>query len=82
MSQSLPDYTLLDQKKGFVMKIGIIGLGKMGANMTRRMLRGGHEVVAFDPNESARKEAGDDGAIVAGSIGELVDKLRSARLFG
>lgn len=36
------------------MKIGFIGLGKMGSNMTKRLMADGHEVVAYDPNEDAR----------------------------
>ncbi|PSQ86784.1 MAG: 6-phosphogluconate dehydrogenase, partial [Bacteroidetes bacterium QS_4_64_154] len=35
------------------MKLGMIGLGKMGANMSRRLVRDGHEVVGFDLDESA-----------------------------
>lgn len=57
------------------MKIGMIGLGKMGANMTRRLLRGGHQVVVFDRDEQARNQAEADGAAPSGSIAELVDKL-------
>jgi 6-phosphogluconate dehydrogenase len=37
------------------MKIGMVGLGKMGANMTRRLLQGGHQVVVFDLDEAAVK---------------------------
>ncbi|HLY87914.1 MAG TPA: NAD(P)-binding domain-containing protein, partial [Acetobacteraceae bacterium] len=37
------------------MQIAMIGLGRMGANMAQRLLRGGHEVVGFDPAEAARK---------------------------
>ena len=36
------------------MRIGMIGLGKMGANMTERLLKGGHEVVAYDLQRRAR----------------------------
>lgn len=57
------------------MKIGMIGLGKMGANMTRRLLRGGHQVVAFDLDEQARKQAEADGAGVSETISGLVDAL-------
>ena len=39
------------------MKIGMIGLGKMGANMTERLLKGGHEVVAYDLSADALKQA-------------------------
>ncbi|HET6435804.1 MAG TPA: NAD(P)-binding domain-containing protein, partial [Xanthomonadaceae bacterium] len=36
------------------MELGMVGLGRMGANMTRRLLRGGHQVVGFDPKAEAR----------------------------
>ena len=39
------------------MKLAMVGLGKMGANMTQRLLRGGHEVVAFDLRPEAVAEA-------------------------
>ncbi len=39
------------------MELGMIGLGRMGGNMTRRLLLGGHRVVAYDPDEGARREA-------------------------
>ena len=37
------------------MELGMIGLGRMGANMTERLVRGGHRVVCFDPNAEARQ---------------------------
>ena len=36
------------------MKLGMIGLGRMGGNMAQRLLRGGHQVVGFDPDAGAR----------------------------
>lgn len=54
------------------MKIGFIGLGKMGSNMTKRLLLNGHEVVAYDPNEAARSEVAEAGAQVAESREALV----------
>ena len=62
------------------MKIGMVGLGKMGANMTKRLLQGGHEVVVTDLNAEAIKQAEDDGAIGASSIDELVDNLDATRV--
>ena len=44
------------------MKIGFVGLGKMGGNMVERLLKGGHEIVAFDPIKEALKEAQNKGA--------------------
>ena len=43
------------------MKIGMIGLGKMGANMTERLLKGGHEVVAYDLSADALETGGVEG---------------------
>ena len=44
------------------MKLAMIGLGRMGANMARRLMRGGHEVVAFDLNQDSVKRLGEEGA--------------------
>jgi 6-phosphogluconate dehydrogenase len=61
------------------MRIGMIGLGKMGANMTERLLKGGHEVVAFDLSAESRQAVADKGADPAASIEELVAKLSPPR---
>ena len=61
------------------MKIGMIGLGKMGANMTERLLKGGHEVVAFDLSADALKQAAARGAETATTLEELAGKLTSPR---
>jgi 6-phosphogluconate dehydrogenase len=61
------------------MKIGMIGLGKMGANMTERLLRAGHQVVAFDLSEQARQAVAAKGALAAGSLAELAEKLTPPR---
>jgi 6-phosphogluconate dehydrogenase len=61
------------------MKIAMIGLGKMGANMTERLLKGGHEVVAFDLSEAARDAAAAKGAEPAASLQEVADKLAPPR---
>jgi len=61
------------------MRLGMIGLGKMGGNMVRRLLAGGHEVVGFDPSAEAVQEVVDAGAAGAGSLAELVDKLPAPR---
>lgn len=62
------------------MQIGMIGLGKMGANMTVRLLKGGHEVVAFDLNEEAIATAEGEGATGARELAELVSKLSAPRV--
>jgi 6-phosphogluconate dehydrogenase len=61
------------------MKIGMIGLGKMGANMTERLLKGGHEVVAYDLSADALKQAAARGAETATTLEELAGKLTAPR---
>jgi len=58
------------------MKIGFVGLGKMGQNMVARLLKGGHKIVAFDLAEEAIRAAEKKGAIPAKSLQELVNKLK------
>jgi 6-phosphogluconate dehydrogenase len=62
------------------MQIAMIGLGRMGANMAQRLLRGGHEVVGFDPAEAARKQIEGKGARSAVSLETLVAKLNTPRV--
>jgi len=62
------------------MKIGFIGLGKMGGRMIERLIKGGHEIVAFDPIRKAVKEAESKGAVPAGSPQDVVDKLDPPRV--
>jgi 6-phosphogluconate dehydrogenase len=61
------------------MDIGMIGLGRMGANMVQRLLRGGHRVVGYDPAEEARRLIETKGAESAASLGELIGKLKAPR---
>jgi len=61
------------------MRIGMIGLGKMGANMTERLLKGGHEVVAYDLSAQALEAAAQKGAETASTLAELAGKLTSPR---
>jgi len=58
-------------------KLGLVGLGKMGMNMTVRLTEGGHQVVAFDQDPSKARSIA--GAIPAASISELVKKLEGPR---
>jgi 6-phosphogluconate dehydrogenase len=62
------------------MQIAMIGLGRMGANMAQRLLRGGHEVVGFDPAEAARKLIEEKGAGSAVSLERLVARLAAPRV--
>ena len=61
------------------MQLGMIGLGRMGANMVRRLLRGGHECVVFDPVPEAVESLVRERAIGAASIKDLIAKLRPPR---
>jgi len=61
------------------MKIAMIGLGKMGANMTERLLKGGHQVVGFDLAQAARDAVAAKGAEPAASLEEVAAKLGSPR---
>jgi 6-phosphogluconate dehydrogenase len=61
------------------MKIGMIGLGRMGANMVRRLLKGGHECVVFDRSPAAVKELAGQGAIGAASLAEFIKNLPKPR---
>ncbi|MFP4323513.1 MAG: phosphogluconate dehydrogenase (NAD(+)-dependent, decarboxylating) [Anaerolineales bacterium] len=62
------------------MQIGMVGLGKMGANMTRRLLQGGHTVVVTDLNAEAIAAAENDGASGVESLAELVSQLSAPRV--
>jgi 6-phosphogluconate dehydrogenase len=61
------------------MRLGMIGLGRMGANMVRRLMRGGHECVAYDRNDAAVREIAEDGARGVASLSELVAVLPAPR---
>jgi 6-phosphogluconate dehydrogenase len=61
------------------MRIGMIGLGRMGANMVRRLLQGGHECVVYDRSADAVKASVAQGARGAGSLAELVAGLSAPR---
>jgi 6-phosphogluconate dehydrogenase len=61
------------------MRIGFIGLGRMGANMVRRLMRDGHQVVAYNRTPERTREIAGEGAEAAFSIAELVSKLEPPR---
>jgi 6-phosphogluconate dehydrogenase len=61
------------------MQLGMIGLGRMGANMVRRLLRGGHECVVFDMSASAVTELAKEKAVGTASLAELVKTLKKPR---
>ncbi|HVO26330.1 MAG TPA: decarboxylating 6-phosphogluconate dehydrogenase [Candidatus Margulisiibacteriota bacterium] len=61
------------------MQLGMIGLGRMGANMVRRLLTGGHQCVVFDMSAEAVKELTKEKAVGASSLADLVKKLDKPR---
>lgn len=62
-----------------MMQLGMIGLGKMGANMTMRLVKGGHQVVVYDRNPDAIKSTVEGGAVAATSVEHLVEQLNEPR---
>src|SRR5688572_10430666 len=61
------------------MQLALIGLGRMGGNMARRLIAGGHEVVAWDRNADAVHALARDGAAGVASVDDLVGRLRPPR---
>jgi 6-phosphogluconate dehydrogenase len=61
------------------MQIGMVGLGRMGANMVRRLLKGGHECVVFNRSPKPVEELAKEGATASGSLKDLVSKLTKPR---
>src|SRR4029077_5756294 len=61
------------------MQLGMIGLGRMGANLVRRLMRDGHTCVAYDVHADAVKQLEADGATGASSLSEFVSKLEQPR---
>jgi 6-phosphogluconate dehydrogenase len=57
------------------MQIGVIGLGRMGGNISRRLMKAGHHCAVFDVNAKPREALAKEGATAAGSLGELVKAL-------
>jgi 6-phosphogluconate dehydrogenase len=61
------------------MRLGMVGLGRMGGNMSTRLVRSGHEVVGFARGEASRQAAAANGADVTGSLEDLVSALEPPR---
>src|SRR6202021_3473207 len=61
------------------MQLGMVGLGRMGANMTLRLMRGGHQVVVSDLSAEAVKQLTGEGAGRSSSLEDLVSKLKPPR---
>ena len=62
------------------MQIGMIGLGRMGSNMARRLMRAGHSLVVFDRSSAAVSALANDGAVGASSIADFVKRLSTPRV--
>jgi 6-phosphogluconate dehydrogenase len=61
------------------MQLGMVGLGKMGGNMVRRLMRGGHECVVTDLNPQNVQELGKEGATGSSSLADFISKLKKPR---
>src|SRR6201993_1275195 len=61
------------------MQLGMVGLGRMGANMTRRLMRGGHQLVVSDLSPEAVKGLAGEGALPSTSFQDLVGQLKAPR---
>ncbi|HEY1265402.1 MAG TPA: decarboxylating 6-phosphogluconate dehydrogenase [Terriglobales bacterium] len=62
------------------MRLGMVGLGRMGSNMTRRLLRGGHEVVVSDLSADTVKKIAGEGAVASSSLDDFAGKLGKPRV--
>ena len=62
------------------MKFGMVGLGRMGANMAVRLMRGGHNCVAYDRDPNRVAQVAEQGAVPAKSMEDLVAKLQPPRV--
>src|SRR5438093_1248954 len=61
------------------MQLGMVGLGRMGSNITRRLMRRGHEMVVYDVNEAAVRQLESEGAVGTVTIQDFVSKLTPPR---
>src|ERR1700761_5559159 len=61
------------------MELGIVGLGRMGSNMARRLMKDGHTIFAYDVNPEAVKGLEGEGATGAGSLADFVKKMAAPR---
>jgi 6-phosphogluconate dehydrogenase len=61
------------------MQLGMVGLGRMGANMTRRLMRGGHQLVVSDLSPETVKQLSGEGATASSSLEDLLGKLKPPR---
>jgi 6-phosphogluconate dehydrogenase len=66
-------------KSNTPMQLGMVGLGRMGANMVRRLIKGAHECVVYDRNAETTEALAKEGATGASSLDDLVKKLKAPR---
>jgi 6-phosphogluconate dehydrogenase len=66
-------------ERGIAMQIGVIGLGRMGSNIVRRLMRAGHACVVYDKQVAPAQELAGEGAIAAGDLKDMVAKLAKPR---
>ena len=71
--------TRQNEGRSLKVQIGMFGLGRMGANMVRRLIRGGHECIVYNRTQERVRELAKEGAIGAASLEELVAKLKPPR---
>src|SRR5215475_2282541 len=71
--------TMAHPKERLAMQLGMIGLGRMGANMVRRLTRDGHDCVVFDVHPEAVTALAGEGATGSGSLADFVAKLDKPR---
>src|SRR6266404_5279593 len=69
----------VDMKQNRIMQLGMIGLGRMGANMVRRLIKGGHQCVVFDRSPKAVEDLAKEKATGSSSLADLVKKLEKPR---
>src|SRR5262249_22976294 len=65
--------------KESVMQLGMIGLGRMGANMVRRLIKGGHQCVVFDRSPKVVEDLAKEKAVASSSLADMVKKLEKPR---
>src|SRR5262245_18119925 len=63
------------------MRMALVGLGRMGSHIARRLMQGGHDIVAFDLNPASVEQLAKEGAVGAMSLEDLAAKLDAPRVF-
>src|SRR3712207_5891286 len=69
-----------DQTRELVMQLGMVGLGRMGANIVRRLMRDGHQCVVFDVNPDSIAQLESEGAVGGPTLEEFVARLEKPRV--